>query len=108
MDYNFSKANGLAIELERSWKGNKPGAIRLLAFRNSSQAPAYNTTLQEVKNGDSTSVDVYPGKKEWKRYGGIKYGFGINAEQEITKDAGVFLKASWNDGKNTHLGIYRD
>ena len=99
MDYNISKAHGLTFELQKNWKGNKPGAIRCLAYRNSSQAPTYNTTLQEVKNGDSTSVAVYTAEKEWKRYSGIKYGFGINAEQKITKDAGAFFKTSWNDGK---------
>lgn len=99
MDYNISKAHGLTFEMEKIWKGNKPGAIRFLAFRNSSQAPTYSTTLQEVKNGDSTSVAVYTGGKEWRKYGGIKYGFGINAEQEISKDAGAFFKVSWNDGK---------
>lgn len=99
MDYNISKAHGLTVEVEKDWKGNKPGAIRVLAFSNSSQAPNYSTTLQDVKNGDSTSVAVYTGEKEWKKYGGIKYGFGINAEQEITKDAGAFFRASWNDGK---------
>lgn len=99
MDYNISKAHGLTVEFEKDWKGSKPGAIRFLAFSNSSQAPTYNSTLQEVKNGDSTSVTVYTGTSEWKKYGGIKYGFGINAEQELTKEAGAFFKASWNDGK---------
>ena len=75
------------------------GRMRLLAFRNVSQAPAYATTLKEVAMGDSTSVEIYTGVKEWKRYGGVKYGFGINAEQELSVTIGAFLKASWNDGK---------
>jgi high affinity Mn2+ porin len=31
--------------------------------------------------------------------GTLKYGFGMNAEQEITKDIGVFARLGWNDGK---------
>ena len=31
-------------------------------------------------------------------YGRHKYGFGINAEQFLTKDLGVFAKVSYNDG----------
>jgi high affinity Mn2+ porin len=31
--------------------------------------------------------------------GTLKYGFGINTEQEITKDIGVFARLGWNDGK---------
>jgi high affinity Mn2+ porin len=44
-------------------------------------------------------VDVYSGIKEWKKYGGVKYGLGINAEEEIAPSVGVFAKASYNDGK---------
>ena len=99
MDYNITKSHGLTFEIEKRWKGNNPGIVRLLAFDNTTQAPTYSTTLQQVKNGDSSSVDVYTGQKEWKIYGGKKYGFGINSEQQIAKDAGLFLKAGWNDGK---------
>ena len=99
LDDKISKANSETIEIEKNWKLKRPGAIRLLAFRNASQAPTYKTTLAQVKNGDSSSVDVYTGEKEWKQYGGIKYGFGINAEQELSAIIGAFFKASWNDGK---------
>jgi hypothetical protein len=99
MDYNYIKAQGLTLEAEKRWKGNTPGVVRLLVFRNSTQAPAYSTTLQEVRNGDSSDVAVYTGEKESGKYGGIKYGIGINAEQKITNSTGIFLKSSWNDGK---------
>ena len=99
MDYNYIKAHGLTLEGEKKWKGNKPGVIRFLVFRNSNQAPSYSTTLQEVKNGDSSDVPVYGGEKESGKYGGIKFGFGINGEQQISRNTGFFLKAGWNDGK---------
>src|SRR5262249_28920235 len=28
----------------------------------------------------------------------FKYGFGLNLEQELTRDLGLFVKAGWNDG----------
>ena len=99
LDYKINKAHSETIELEKNWKTKRPGAIRVLFFHTISQAPVYSTTLSQVKNGDSSSVDVYTGEKEWKKYGGVKYGFGINAEQEISNAAGIFFKASWNDGK---------
>ncbi len=99
LDYRVLKSHSETIEIEKNWTLIRPGAIRLLAFRNATQAPAYNTTLAQVKAGDSSSVDVYAGLKEWKKYGGIKYGFGLNAEQQLTDATGVFFKASWNDGK---------
>ena len=99
LDYQVTKAHSETMEIEKNWKVKRPGAIRVLVFHTVSQAPTYHTTLAEVKNGDSSSVAVYTGDKEWKRYGGVKFGFGINTDQEISKTLGVFFKASWNDGK---------
>ena len=99
LDYKFTKAHSETLEVEKSWKAKHRGTVRLLAFRTVSQAPTYATTLAEVKRGDSTSVDEYTGNKEWKRYGGVKFGFGVNAEQEISGSIGAFAKLSWNNGK---------
>ena len=99
LDYKVAKAHSETIEAEKSWKGKRTSTIRVLAFHTLSQAPTYRNTINETKNGDSTSVDVYTGQKEWKRYGGIKYGFGVNGEMQFSNSVGIFLKASWNDGK---------
>jgi high affinity Mn2+ porin len=99
LDYHVTKAHSETVEFEKTWQAKHATTIRLLAFRNASQAPTYYTTLTEVKNGDSASVDVYSGLKEWKKYGGIKYGFGINADHEVSNALGAFFKASWNDAK---------
>jgi carbohydrate-selective porin OprB len=34
-----------------------------------------------------------------RRPGTLKYGVGVSADQELTKDIGVFLRLGWNDGK---------
>jgi hypothetical protein len=99
LDYKITKAHSETVEFEKTWKSKRSTTLRALVFHTVSQAPSYNTTITAVKNGDSSSVDVYSGQKEWKKWGGVKYGFGINAEQEISGAAGIFFKASWNDGK---------
>ena len=35
----------------------------------------------------------------------LKYGFYLNAEQQIAKDIGLFARASWNDGQNEILSF---
>ncbi|WP_258929535.1 carbohydrate porin [Flavobacterium davisii] len=40
-----------------------------------------------------------PDTKNVRTYGGTKFGFGLNAEQELADDFGVFARLSWNDGK---------
>jgi hypothetical protein len=32
-----------------------------------------------------------------------KYGFYTNMEQAITRDIGIFARASWNDGQTDHV-----
>ena len=34
-----------------------------------------------------------------RRPGTLKYGFGVNMDQELTRDVGVFARLGWNDGK---------
>src|SRR6202011_308786 len=31
--------------------------------------------------------------------GTLKYGFGVNIEQQVSRDVGVFTRLGWNDGK---------
>jgi high affinity Mn2+ porin len=96
MDQNISKARGETIELEKDFKiKGHPGAIRVLAFRNLSRAGNYENAIDQYKARTDTTLNV----NTLMMYGGQKYGFAINAEQELTNDIGVFGRASWNDGK---------
>ena len=96
LDGNYLNAHAETAEWERKYKlHNQPGIIRFLVFRNASKAPVYREVIENKTNSTDTSLDVVNGKK----YGGIKYGWGINAEQSLGKGFNAFLKASWNDGK---------
>ncbi|OCX52210.1 porin [Mucilaginibacter sp. PPCGB 2223] len=95
-DYNYFKAHGQTIEFTKftDFDGHK-GAIRLLAYRNVTKAPAYRDVINSYNNKTDVSLDVIDGKN----YGGVKYGFGLNGDQELNKNLGVFFRAGWNDGK---------
>jgi high affinity Mn2+ porin len=96
LDFNYPRAHSENLELEKDYLlGQKKGAIRLLSYLNSSKAPSYDEVVLEKQNGTDTSLDVVYGK----RYGGIKWGFGLSADQEISHSALVFLRLGWNDGK---------
>jgi high affinity Mn2+ porin len=74
--------------------GKHSGAIRLLNYENHANAGDYAEAIREAElNGGTPSVI------STRRNGTLKYGFGLNAEQEITKDIGVFGRLGWNDGK---------
>ena len=61
-----------------------------LAFINNGKFGNYHFAI--AQNPTAPNVDTT------QAYGRHKYGFGINADQYLTKDFGVFAKASYNDG----------
>lgn len=95
-DYHYFDAHAETVEFAKNMEFNQhKGVIRLLAFRNVTKAPAYRDAINKYNNNTDVSLDVINGTS----YGHVKYGFGINAEQELTSNLGAFFKASWNDGK---------
>ena len=70
-----------------------PGAIRLLSYFNRADAGTYAEALRIT--APNAALDV----TATRRIGTLKYGFGLNVEQELRKDLGVFGRLGWNDGK---------
>jgi high affinity Mn2+ porin len=92
LDSHFSEAWAMVTEFEHRHEiGGHPGAVRLLGYVNRAHMGSYQATLDNpALGGDITQTRAY-------RY---KYGFGLNAEQELTKGVGAFMRAGWSDGKN--------
>lgn len=90
-DAKIGKANTQTVEFERRYSlSGQKGTLRMLAFRNNGKFGNY---LQAIaQNHNAPDVDMT------QQYGRHKYGFGISADQYLTKDFGVFAKASYNDG----------
>jgi carbohydrate-selective porin OprB len=74
--------------------GGHGGAVRFLSFLNHTNSGTYADALQLAR-----PIGAAPDVTATRRIGTLKYGFGINLEQEITKDAGAFVRLGWNDGK---------
>jgi high affinity Mn2+ porin len=70
------------------------GALRLLNFENRTRSGSYGEAVQ-IAAATGKTPDVQAIRKP----GTLKYGFGINLEQEIAKDLGFFMRLGWNDGK---------
>ena len=90
-DFHLSKAHGQALELEERWTlGTHPGTLRVLAYRNNADMGSYREAIDDPgPNGpDITLARSYS----------VKYGFGLNAEQEISPTLGAFGRVGWNDG----------
>jgi high affinity Mn2+ porin len=90
IDAHVLQAWGMVTELERRFtlKGHA-GAVRLLAFLNRAHMGSYQGAL------DSTNR---PADIEATRDYRYKYGFGLNMEQEIARNVGIFSRLGWSDG----------
>jgi high affinity Mn2+ porin len=83
----------MMTEGERRWSINShPGTIRLLAWLNEADMASYSAATA-ILLADGPGADISPARAF--RY---KYGFGLNWEQEIVKDVGLFSRLGWNDG----------
>ena len=86
---------GTVFEGERRYSlGKHPGTIRLLEYFNHTHSGSY---ADAIKLGEQTGTT--PNVDAVKHYGALKYGTGVNLEQEIARDTGFFVRLGWNDGK---------
>jgi len=94
-DRRILRDRGDIFEGERDWSVKKhPGALRLLGFLLHTDSGHYAEALSvAAHNGTTPSIAAV------HRPGTLKYGAGVNFEQEIVKDVGVFARYGWNDGK---------
>lgn len=88
-DYHLDKVFGQAAEYESRYEIAKhPGKLRFLAYLNRAHMGSY---------AEAADLPV-PDITRTRRYS-VKYGLGINLEQQITNDLGMFARLGWNDGK---------
>jgi high affinity Mn2+ porin len=102
-DGDFWKEWGMITELERRWRiADHPGAVRLEAWIDHGFLADYNaaTTLllrspppPNIPAGVETNVPAAAFSFR------SKYGFGLNWEQEIAKNVGMFSRLGWQDGE---------
>lgn len=97
LDWHYTHTSSENLELEKRYSLHQhKGTIRLLTFYNINKGPLYKNAIDAKQDGSDTSMDVIYGKD----YGNKKYGFGINAEQELSDIISAFLRLGWNDGKS--------
>ena len=101
LEYVFGKAHSETLEAEKKITiHNRNGLIRFLVSYTASRAPSYQEGLTALKTDDSTILKVITGNAEGSSFGGNKTGLGLNVEQELTDNLGVFARLGWNDGKH--------
>jgi high affinity Mn2+ porin len=93
-DPHIVRANANTWEIERRWKINeRPGALSFLSYLNNAHMGSYRESIA-LGQQQGTTPDI-TATREYR----IKYGFGLNLEQELTDDVGLFSRLGWNDGQ---------
>lgn len=102
-DGNFWKEWGMITELERRWHiGDHPGAVRLQAWIDHGLLADYNaatTLLLRSPPPPNTPQGVEGTVPQAAFSYRSKYGFGVNWEQEVAKNVGMFGRVGWQDGE---------
>ena len=94
-DRRLFRDHGQTFEAERRFSlGDHAGTLRLLGFANRADAGNYAAALRLAAATGAT-----PDIVATRRSGTLKYGVGVNLEQEVARDVGVFMRLGWNDGK---------
>jgi high affinity Mn2+ porin len=94
-DRRLFRDHGQTFEGERRYSfGDRAGALRVLGYANRADAGTYATALRLAAQTGSTADVVGT-----RRPGTLKYGVGVNLEQELARDVGVFMRLGWCDGK---------
>ncbi len=94
-DRRLFRDRGDTFEVERRYiLIEHPGALRVLNFENRTRSGSYGEAVQIA-----AATGQKPEAQAIRKPGTLKYGFGINLEQEITKDFGFFMRLGWSDGK---------
>ncbi|MBS4096323.1 MAG: carbohydrate porin [Sulfuricella sp.] len=107
-DFKIFKHYGDQVEVEHNHEiQGLPGSVKLLAWRNRAVMARFQDALAY-----GNSVNWVPDPEYGKQYlfkvrngEQIKYGFGVNTDQALTADLGVFFKAMWSDGQTETLAF---
>src|SRR3984885_6421310 len=98
LDWNIARARGENFEVEYhpALLPKRSSVVRALAFVNHADMGSY----REAIDGYLSGADPTPDITLYRKQGRVKYGFGLNAEQELTRSMRVFGRLGWNDGAN--------
>ena len=96
LDYSLTQDYIDQVELTHNHKiGDKPGAVRFLLFQQHALMATYqgaiNQYYQQPSLGPPNILTVRFNEQNM-------WGYGLNIEQAITKDIGLFARWSWNSG----------
>ena len=102
MDWALSRAHGsnTEFELRHSLIRGRTGVTRVLFYDNRAHMGNYREAVRDFLSGTDTARfgATRPDITLHERFGALKYGVGLNTEQDITGNLRLFGRFGWDDG----------
>lgn len=103
VDQSIFKHFGDQLEIEHAHElYGRPGKVRVLGWRNRAKMASFNEALLWLNTHPNPGGGPYPGPDALfavRNAEKIKYGLGVNIEQEINANSGFFMRAMQADGR---------
>ena len=100
LQYEFRRASGQNVELElrKSALPNSQlkGAVRLLGFVNHANMGDYRLQNQMFLRGETSTPEI----TAHALTNSVKYGVGVNAEQQLSENSRIYGRFGWNEGQH--------
>jgi high affinity Mn2+ porin len=98
LEWNLRRARAENYEFEyhpKLW-GSRATALRLLSFVNHANMGVYRDAINNYLAGKTPTPEItnHPFRTT------VKYGFGVNLQQELTHSLRGFVRFGWNEGQH--------
>jgi hypothetical protein len=106
LDADVARARAENLEFEARGKriAHRAGTVRLLSYLNHGNMGNYEDAIREFLDHTTATPDITATRQQGRH----KYGFGLNFEQEIAPQVGVFGRLGWSDGRNESYAYTED
>lgn len=95
-DLRRARAENIEFEYRPTLLAKRATAFRALTYVNHANMGSYREAVQAFLAGQ----DPHPIIENHRLQGRVKYGFGLNAEQELTSTLRVYARWGWDEGQN--------
>lgn len=103
LDWDLRRASGQNWEFElrkplfgHLLSADRKSTVRILSYVNHADMGLYRDAINAYLEGKDPQPDIVA----HQRQGEVKYGFGLNLEQEITQNLRLFGRFGWNEGQH--------
>ncbi len=106
LDWALRRARGQNMELEirKGLLPGRAGRIRLLAYGNNAHMGLYREAVNHYLEGLTPTPEI----TSVEHFGALKYGVGINVEQNVTDNLRIGGRFGWNEGQHESFAYTED